>query len=263
MTQPTAYTPSTFFAGTEAGTATAQLGVNLSAEFENIEQTTDEIRTSLAAIQRDDGALANDTVGVDQLDDTALALMSNFSLRGEWQAGVAYMVGDMVADSGSLYLTVIDHTAGVLATDVAAGKMVGPLLTGSTGPEASAAEIRAGTVDGKLVSPAGLAAAAEPVDVASAATITLDMQDGMNFHIVLDHDATLANFLNALPGYHSGYVRIEQGATGGTMNYASRFIWPAGAQNLSVGVGKVDFITYSVTGAGEIVAFIGKDLRDT
>jgi len=47
-------------------------GTNLDAEFNAVEVALDETQARLAQIQRDDGQLANDSVGSDQLNDSAI-----------------------------------------------------------------------------------------------------------------------------------------------------------------------------------------------
>jgi len=260
MAQPVAYTPSADFTGTQAGSATAALGVALDVEFDNLERTTDDIRENLAQIQRDDGALANNSVGVDQLDDTALALMSNFSLRGEWQAGVSYLVGDMFADGGSLYLTAVDHTADVLADDITAGYVVGPLLGGGTASSAaSAADIWEGTSNSKVITPAGIIAASAPVALTSGTTVTPNFNSGSNFTLTLAHNAVLANPSNMSVGDSGAILITQDGAGGRTMSYGNKWKFPGGPQLLSTAPGAIDLITYWVAGSNLIVCNICKD----
>lgn len=47
-------------------------GFDLDAEFDAVEVSLDETQARLAQIQRDDGQLANDSVGSDQLNDSAI-----------------------------------------------------------------------------------------------------------------------------------------------------------------------------------------------
>jgi hypothetical protein len=122
-------------------------------------------------------------------------------------------------------------------------------------------DIWAGNVSGKYVASATLAEAAEPQTVASAATITLDCAAGFSFNITLDHNTTLANMLNAVPGYSCGTIKITQGTTGGTMSYGSKWVTGGGAQLLSVGAGKKDIISYQVRSSTEIYYSIDKDVK--
>lgn len=62
MSQPTRYTPQQSFVGTDSWR-----GAELDVEFQRIKRTTDQTLDNLARIQRDDGALANASVGLDQL----------------------------------------------------------------------------------------------------------------------------------------------------------------------------------------------------
>src|ERR1700746_1756877 len=66
MAQPPPYDPSTSFIS-YAGSLPGFPGQQLDTEFDNLETTTDAIRNNLALIQRDDGALANESVDVMQL----------------------------------------------------------------------------------------------------------------------------------------------------------------------------------------------------
>lgn len=124
MTQPTAYNKTTnFTAHSTANPTTPHSGVNLDAEFANIETTLDETLVNLALIQRDDGALKNQSVHKDAFDSTALALMGgSWTPRGDWVTGTSYAVSDGVANGGVFYVCVAVHTSNVFATDLAAGK---------------------------------------------------------------------------------------------------------------------------------------------
>lgn len=128
MTQPPAYVRDYSFTDFSSRTpAGQQPGVKLDAEFDAIGLTTDRIRDNLALIQRDDGALANGLVGISQLSASALALLGSLtvSVRGPWVTAHAYVVGDVISSGSTvLYLCMIAHTSGTLATDVAAGKFV-------------------------------------------------------------------------------------------------------------------------------------------
>ena len=63
MPQPTPYDKTTTF----AETLDAQLKAKIDSELDAVEQTLDETLANLALIQRDDGTLANESVGTDQL----------------------------------------------------------------------------------------------------------------------------------------------------------------------------------------------------
>lgn len=121
MAQPTAYDPTTEFDSFNPSSF-PNLGRKLDVELNNIETTTDEIRTNLALIQRDDGALANDSVGPDQLEDSVFA---GINTPEAWVTATAYVVRDSVyfitATYSRWYKCIVAHTAGVFATDLASG----------------------------------------------------------------------------------------------------------------------------------------------
>lgn len=130
MPQPDPYDRLTRFTGSEAGKATAQLGVNLDKEFDEARLTIEQTRTNLGIIQRDDTKLANKTVHAEALDDTVLALLDAgaFSLNGSWSIGKVLAVGNIVEYSGALYLALTAHTAADFTADLAAKKIIGPIF---------------------------------------------------------------------------------------------------------------------------------------
>jgi hypothetical protein len=61
-------------------------------------------------------------VGVDELKTEVIALLNGITPRGPWASLATYIRGDFVTQAGGSYFCVIPHTAGVFATDLAAGK---------------------------------------------------------------------------------------------------------------------------------------------
>ncbi len=97
-----------------------QPGTYLDAEFNAVKVTTDQIAANLKLIQRDDGQLGNQTVGVNQLK-TEVTIGLNQPVA--WTTGVSYAVNDtVVVNSTILYRCLVAHVAGTFATDLAAGK---------------------------------------------------------------------------------------------------------------------------------------------
>jgi hypothetical protein len=88
-------------------------------EFNNLQLTTDQIINSLMLIQRSDGALKNDSVGNDQLKSEVTI---GVNAATDWTTGIDYEANDTVYQSYNVYRCLTDHTAGVFATDLAAGK---------------------------------------------------------------------------------------------------------------------------------------------
>ena len=123
---------------------------------------------------------------------------------------------------------------------------------------ASAAECRAGAATNRFLSPVNLYAAAAPVTLTDAATVTIDGDTGINFNLVLGGNRTLANPINMKPG-QSGRIRIRQDATGGrTLAFGANWLFAGGDPTLSTAANAIDAIAYFVNSASEIEATIVK-----
>jgi hypothetical protein len=127
MTQPTSYTPTVNFQQEETNAVAGRSTVRTSAidvEHNNIATTLAGILTNLALIQRDDTKLLDDIVELHTLHAEVLALIASgaFTMRGAWVTATAYVKGDIVSEAAVAYLCLEAHTAGVFATDLAAGK---------------------------------------------------------------------------------------------------------------------------------------------
>ncbi len=96
-------------------------GVDLDAEFNAIEQSMDETQDRLGLIQRDDGALANESVGLDQLKTEAKI---GVNTPAEWQAFTQYAVNDsVIVGDGAWYIATTSHVSSDdFQADVAEGK---------------------------------------------------------------------------------------------------------------------------------------------
>lgn len=125
MGQPTAWSKTTDFSDYATAHPSAPFAApELDTELDNARTTVGQLRTNIALIQRDDGELANESVGIDQLADETLALFSLTAaeVRGDWVTATAYAVGDVVGKSGVAYICVTAHTSGTFSTDLAAAK---------------------------------------------------------------------------------------------------------------------------------------------
>lgn len=119
MAQPTAYTRQ--YSATNHSTnypTTPQPGVSLDAEFNAIKTSITETLTNLALIQRDDGELANDSVGIDQL---APDVDIGFASIDDWATATAYVLRDGRWKDTVLYRCIVAHTSGTFSTDLTAG----------------------------------------------------------------------------------------------------------------------------------------------
>src|SRR4051794_26458939 len=113
MAQPTPYTRLfDFTAWSTAHPSSQQPGVDLDGEYNRLKVTTDQIRTNLAIIQRDDTALANAIVTPDSLSTATKALIAGtWTPRGPWANATAYVVGDVVSSGGVTYVCWSAHTS--------------------------------------------------------------------------------------------------------------------------------------------------------
>lgn len=121
MPQPPAYNPQHDYSDFSASFPNIpHNGQWLDDDFDDINITLDAVLANLALIQRDDGQLANQSVGIDQLKPE---ITFGFNSPTNWLTATAYAVRDAVwFDQYKLYRCLIAHTSGVFADDLAAGK---------------------------------------------------------------------------------------------------------------------------------------------
>lgn len=121
MAQPTPYDRQASFSNIQAQAPDDPLpGDTLDAELNAIKATLDEVLNNVALIQRDDGELANESVGLDQL---AAEIEVGWNAPEVWVTATEYADGsDTVFHGSGFYRCTEDHTSGVFATDLAAGK---------------------------------------------------------------------------------------------------------------------------------------------
>lgn len=146
MAQPPAYARTHSFSDWTANYPTLpHSGVRLDAEYDNLALTLAAVRTNLALIQRDDGEIANETIGADQLNpEITIGLRSVSS----WATATAYVVNDAVWTTGKLYRCLVAHTsASAFSTDLAASKWSEVFNPATMVQEAVNAAIAAGTIN--------------------------------------------------------------------------------------------------------------------
>lgn len=120
MAQPTNYNRQFNFSNfSTSNPSTPQPGVQLDNEYNAIELTLDQVLVNLALIQRDDGALANLSVGIDQLKPEVTLAINAVS---NWTTATSYAVNAAVYQGNKIYRALVAHTSGVFATDLAAVK---------------------------------------------------------------------------------------------------------------------------------------------
>lgn len=120
MAQPSPYNRAFNFSNFQAGNPTAPIPAGpLDEEFSRLKVVTDELRSVIRAIQRDDTALANESVGFDQLK---AEISIGINPPSAWATLTNYVVRDTVFTDSKFYICEISHVSGVFADDLAAGK---------------------------------------------------------------------------------------------------------------------------------------------
>lgn len=94
-------------------------GTDLDDEFNAVKTTLDETLDNLELIQRDDGAIANATIGQEQLKPSLLAQLGEAVV---WRTSTVYAADDVVFYNNAVYLCLVGHTSGTFLTDLDAGK---------------------------------------------------------------------------------------------------------------------------------------------
>lgn len=125
MSQPTPYDRSqlngeTYFTDwTTAHPTTPQQGNKIDQELNAIALTLAEVLANLELIQRDDGEIANDSIGLDQLKDE---VETGIGTPAAWVTGTDYVRLNSVIVNAIWYWATTSHTAAALfATDLSAG----------------------------------------------------------------------------------------------------------------------------------------------
>lgn len=111
---PPPYTRQTSFTDWEANhPGEPNPGTSLDSEFNAVQVSITGTQSRLAQIQRDDGALANQSVGLDQVTPELMhTIGGGFNPRGDWQANTHYAVGDAVNYESIFWVCVIEHVSG-------------------------------------------------------------------------------------------------------------------------------------------------------
>jgi hypothetical protein len=109
MAPPTRYTRQFNFTNQQALTPTAPLQADkVDAELNALVVTTDQVITNLSLIQRDDGELANGSVGPDQL---AASVSVGMDPPEAWAEAQAYTLTSIVTYANKFYVATSAHTS--------------------------------------------------------------------------------------------------------------------------------------------------------
>lgn len=127
---PTPYTPGySFTTFTESNPTSQQPGNSLDSEFQAIAANNAAIIARAAQIQRDDGQLANGSVGPDQL---ATTLATAIGIPVAWTPNTVYVRLNSVLENNSWYWCSTSHTSGSVF-DASFWTLIGVFGTGVTG----------------------------------------------------------------------------------------------------------------------------------
>ena len=97
-----------------------QSGYNIGSLNESLQRIEDEFHNKV--VYRDEVSPMNrdlDLNGYRIINQANAITIDGFNWRDEWVTATAYNVGDVVNYSGTAYIAVEAHTAGVFATDLA------------------------------------------------------------------------------------------------------------------------------------------------
>lgn len=191
MASPTPYALTYDFQAFQTGSPTTPLPADrLEIEFGNLQTTTDEIISNLDLIQRSDGALANNSVGVDQLKPEVTLTINP---TGNWVTLTAYVVNDAVYQNNNIYRCIESHTSGTFSTDLGNSKWelhldMAQFLTAASNSATAAqtaqtaaetAETNAETAEANAAASATAAATSETNAAASEAAAAASAAEGM------------------------------------------------------------------------------------
>lgn len=119
MSQPVAYNRQFNFSNYQAVSPSQPLpAAQVDLELNSVKATLDQVLNNLALIQRDDTALANASVGIDQLK-AEVSIGINPPMP--WVTAHSYVARDTVTIGAVFYICVTSHTSGVFATDLGSG----------------------------------------------------------------------------------------------------------------------------------------------
>lgn len=181
-------------------------------------------------------------VATDITDSTATG---RSVLTGDAAAGRTALGLGTAATQASTAFAAASHTHA--AADITSGTMDIARL-----PEATTAQFTGNTPD-RVLSTDQVWAAAAPVTLTDATTITVDQSSGLNFVVTLGGNRTLGAMSNAKAG-SSGVIIVKQDGTGGrTLSYNSVYKFQGGtAVSIDTTASRTSLLSYFVEDSSNI-----------
>jgi hypothetical protein len=168
----------------------------------------------------------------------------------KWMVGT---VSSYTSGDGTMSVNVVATNGTGTFTDWTIALSAPSILSAST-----AAQIYAGLLNTTALTPASLFAAAAPVALADAATITPNFNAGFNFTLTLGGNRTLANPTGLKAG-QSGVIIVSQDGTGNrALAVGSYFKFANGVPSLSTAANAIDLISYFVVSPTLILCTLAK-----
>jgi hypothetical protein len=122
MAYPTKPSIQTSYTAVEQALGDGSLpGQELDNDFANLKTAVDALNDFVRGVTRSDGRLGNGTVTRDAL---AVDILLGLEPPSPWQTGRVYRSPNTVFEDNKFYLAAIEHTSGVFADDVAAGRWI-------------------------------------------------------------------------------------------------------------------------------------------
>jgi hypothetical protein len=175
VAQPTPYSRQYNFTNFQAVSPNSPLPANyVDLELNSVKATLDALLNNLKLIQRDDTALANGTVGFDQLK----AELNGFGFNPPttWATNKQYVVRDTVFEGAGFYQCLISHVSGTFADDLTAGdwQLVADFTSATTdaanSATAAAASATTATTEAGTATTQATAAASSATSAATSAS---------------------------------------------------------------------------------------------
>ncbi len=229
-------------------------GNQVDIELNAIKTTLTQVLANLALIQRDDGEIANSSIGLSQLDGSLISL--GFDRPSNWATATAYAVDSAVFQGNKLYICLVAHTSNVFATDLALEKWVETIDFTTLVTDAETARDSAESYAAEALGSSTSAAASAASAAATLATSVLKAGSTMTGPLVISsstlaaHAATLANVQDSIVSHATvvggtvDAIELTFSPVLATWTSKMRFRWT------SAGVNTITNPTVNVGGAG-------------